>query len=598
MKLRSKTKSLLVSILLVSFILSATPQTTLQEVEQMVNEREFGDNILAGTPHGSIVIIGDGDFKIIAEAESWEGDGSEETPYIIEGFDFDRGGTDGNCIDITDTTAHFVIRNCSFTGATATDRAGISLVNVTNCEVSDNFFFTNYNGMYLDCNNARILNNEFEVNAWTSGISALSLNNSIVSGNTVDGGGGMSGFILWYVESCEISQNTIRNTWGSLMQISYSSNFTISDNEFVNGGQAINYFDTHNSTITRNDFSYNDYGISMLESNGNYVSGCMLENNTNGIRLWDSQNNYIELCEIVNNEERGLEIHATATSNLFKWNTFRNHSIANVIDDGTGNIGDYNYYDDYIGSDFDNDGIGDVPYLLSGTAGNVDSHPLLLKPASPVWDSPPENQNIEFGNSFSYNLEISSSVLIEDWYISDTTHFFVDETGTIRNTDILDVGIYSIDILVTNVYGLSMEGSFTVTVEDSVNPLWISQIQDKSFSYGDDIEIELMAWDLAGIDNWDISDSGNFSISTTSFAENGILTIMGIDNLAMGTYPLTITAYDPSGNYVTATLTVTVTTATPAGGGTDFIVSTAGLGIAIVALIVGVFSLIGSRKSS
>ncbi|MHA2146912.1 MAG: hypothetical protein ACXAB0_15810, partial [Candidatus Thorarchaeota archaeon] len=200
--------------------------------------------------------------------------------------------------------------------------------------------------------------------------------------------------------------------------------------------------------------------------------------------------------------------------------------------------------------------------------------------------------------SFSYNLEISSSVLIEDWYISDTTHFFVDETGTIRNTDILDVGIYSIDILVTNVYGLSMEGSFTVTVEDSVNPLWISQIQDKSFSYGDDIEIELMAWDLAGIDNWDISDSGNFSISTTSFAENGILTIMGIDNLAVGTYPLTITAYDPSGNYVTATLTVTVTTATPAGGGTDFIVSTAGLGIAIVALIVGVFSLIGSRKSS
>jgi hypothetical protein len=274
----------------------------------------------------------------------------------------------------------------------------------------------------------------------------------------------------------------------------------------------------------------------------------------------------------VNNEERGLEIHATATSNLFKWNTFRNHSIANVIDDGTGNIGDYNYYDDYIGSDFDNDGIGNIPYLLSGTAGNVDSHPLLLEPASPVWDSPPENQNIEFGNSFSYNLEISSSVLIEDWYISDTTHFFVDETGTIRNTDI--------------------------TVEDSVNPLWISQIQDKSFSYGDDIEIELMAWDLAGIDNWDISDSGNFSISTTSFAENGILTIMGIDNLAMGTYPLTITAYDPSGNYVTATLTVTVTTATPAGGGTDFIVSTAGLGIAIVALIVGVFSLIGSRKSS
>jgi hypothetical protein len=275
-----------------------------------------------------------------------------------------------------------------------------------------------------------------------------------------------------------------------------------------------------------------------------------------------------------------------------------NNSFGAVDCDGSDNIFDYNYYDYYSGPDVDGDKIGDFPLSHPGAAGEEDPHPLLLFPTYPEWESSPVNQNIEFGEEFSYTLDVIPPIPVEDWEINDSIHFVIDETGTIRDIDTLDVGIYPIDIRVMNTYGLTLEGSFTVTVEDSVSPVWMSLNQDKTFSFGEDIEFQLMTWDLAGIDSWYISDSANFSVSSTSLVDTGILTIVGIENLAIGTYPLTITAYDPSGNYVTATLTVIVTAAGTGSGGIESIVSTAGLGVGILALVVAMFTFLSSRKES
>jgi hypothetical protein len=174
----------------------------------------------------------------------------------------------------------------------------------------------------------------------------------------------------------------------------------------------------------------------------------------------------------------------------------------------------------------------------------------------------------------------------------------IDDTGTIMDLDVLEVGTYTIDVVITNTHALSAEGSLTVTVSDSVSPLWISQIQDKTYSYGQDIEIQLIAWDLAGIDSWDISDSENFSITSASFAENGILTITDIGDLTAGTYALTITAYDPSGNYVAATLALTVTAAPGGVFGFESIMSIGGLTLGFIALIVALAAVVNTRKSS
>ncbi|MFW9767999.1 MAG: nitrous oxide reductase family maturation protein NosD [Candidatus Thorarchaeota archaeon] len=600
MRFRSKTTALLVIILLVSILLSFIPQTTLKIEDKTGIETKLVGTVVAGLPHVPIVIYGDDDFKTTAEAELWDGDGSESDPYIIENFDFDLGGISGNCINITHTTVYFIIRNCTFTGESVSGEVGIYLYNVTNSEISDCMFYDLYGGMHIRAYNSTITNNEV-LSVMSYGM-MVSMENSIISKNTIHGG--YTGLIFQGPGHCEISNNTITDSSEALMNVQNSDYLTIADNQLINGTlYGLYILLSNNNTIIRNTFSRCGDGIRLYYAQDSSIKDCTLEKNTNGLVFEDfssSAGMVIEFCEFLDNVERGI-LNYYGTRNLFRWNVFLNNSYGFALSDGSVNKFDYNYYGYYYGSDVDGDKVGDFPIPIPGTEGCEDQHPLILPPAYPQWSSPPVGQVIELGDEFSYNLEAliqPSPIPIKEWEINNTIHFVIDETGTIRDIDILDVGSYVIEILATNTYALTLEGIFTLTVEDSVSPIWISQIQDKTFSQGEDIEIQFMAWDLAGIDRWEISDSGDFSLISASFGETAILTMIGIENLGVGTYPITVTAYDPSGNYVTATLTVTVSGSETGTAGTEFIISTAGLGVAIVALIVGFYSFLQTRKSS
>ncbi|MFX0107049.1 MAG: nitrous oxide reductase family maturation protein NosD [Candidatus Hodarchaeota archaeon] len=604
MRFKREVLSLLVSLLLVSLLPIFFPQTAInresavQGVGQTGIEQVVEHTMLAGIPHGPIFIDGNDQFTAIAEGEEWAGNGSESSPYIIEGFDFDLGGTNGKAIEIRDTTVHFIIRDCSFTGATGSGGSGIYLFNVANCEISDNLLYNNYNGLNLDADNATIVNNDIDAIAMGSGIYIGGMKNSLVSENTVNGG--YVGFSFWGLDQCVVSQNTITNS-EYLAYFTSSDNATFSDNEFINGNLVGIYLElSDNCTFVGNTIRHCGNGIFLDMCYDNSFKECTMERNTNGIFFQSSRKNVVEFCGIQHNVERGIILDSSATRNLFKWNIFLNNSYGSALCDGIVNIFDYNYYDYYIGTDADNDGIGDIPHPIPGLADSADYHPLLLEPTYPVWNPAPLNQELEFGNRFSYTLEISSPVPIVNWHISDTAHFRIDDTGTIMDLDVLDVGTYPMDLVVTNTHDLSAEGSFTITVEDTVSPVWVSQIQDRTYSFGEDIEIQLIAWDLAGIDNWDISDSENFSFTSTSFAETGIVTIGDIGVLPAGSYPLTITAYDPSGNYVTASLAITVTASDAPTGAMDFesLVSTGGLALGLVALIIALVAFANTRRGS
>jgi nitrous oxidase accessory protein NosD len=49
------------------------------------------------------------------------------------------------------------------------------------------------------------------------------------------------------------------------------------------------------------------------------------------------------------------------------------NSAGNQYDDGS----EGNYWSDYKGKDADGDGIGDIPYMIYGTAGEQDDYPLM-----------------------------------------------------------------------------------------------------------------------------------------------------------------------------------------------------------------------------
>ncbi|MHA2241182.1 MAG: NosD domain-containing protein, partial [Candidatus Thorarchaeota archaeon] len=130
--------SLALFMFLLTLTANVTPVAYLDDMDHQstaaVLEPERRGMLLAGTPHGPIAIDGDANFSDTALLEGWDGDGSPENPYLIDGLDIDLGVYDEFCISISNTNASFTISNCNLTGA----GVGIYLENVTNGELVNN----------------------------------------------------------------------------------------------------------------------------------------------------------------------------------------------------------------------------------------------------------------------------------------------------------------------------------------------------------------------------------------------------------------------------------------------------------------------------
>ena len=88
-------------------------KTTISVLSQYVN-------------HAPISINGNTEFREKAAAENWTGDGTESSPYLIEGLNIVGTGT--YLIIIRNTSLFFQIFNNRLTGA---DESSIVFVNVT-----------------------------------------------------------------------------------------------------------------------------------------------------------------------------------------------------------------------------------------------------------------------------------------------------------------------------------------------------------------------------------------------------------------------------------------------------------------------------------
>ena len=125
------------------------------------------------------------------------------------------------------------------------------------------------------------------------------------------------------------------------------------------------------ATIMNNIITNNDLGIYCLASSYNTITKNTIRDNEMGVRL-----QYLNIGECFYSH-----------NNLFYHNNFINNSQQarntgnNFWDNGT----EGNYWDDYSGNDADGDGIGDVPYVISGT--NQDNYPFMNPNG---WNNPPE----------------------------------------------------------------------------------------------------------------------------------------------------------------------------------------------------------------
>ncbi len=130
--------------------------------------------------------------------------------------------------------------------------------------------------------------------------------------------------------------------------------------------------ESDNNEIKNNNI-YDNLGYGLILNNS---ENTILSNNTitkcytSGIYLKNSSKNIISNNNITNNNI-GITFFLNSIDNILYHNNFINNTYYHILSEDNNIFYNYtlkqgNYYDDYHGTDKNNDGIGDTPYNISG----------------------------------------------------------------------------------------------------------------------------------------------------------------------------------------------------------------------------------------
>lgn len=253
-------------------------------------------------------------------------------------------------------------------------------------------------------------------------------------------------------------------------------------------------------------------------------------------------------------------------------------------------------------------------YHISGYHVNATAFVTVIDTRGPSWATTPENQIVEFGSRFEYDVDAIDPSGVDTYWINSTYWFSIDADGVITNNIPLDISNYHIQISVNDTLGHTTTYTITISVQDTVAPTIISSPHDLEYEVGD--TGNSLAWNCTDLDPdiFVIYRNGT-EIDSDDWISGGDGIVISVDGLAVGVYNFTIVVFDGSGNSATHTVWVTVTpaettsTTTPTTGTsptgtttpppidpTTLGLAVAGLGIGAVVVIVVAFSM--KKKSS
>lgn len=275
------------------------------------------------------------------------GSGLYTDPYVIKDLTIDGTGLE-TCILIENSAYYFRIENCTVFNS--------GLGNYT-----DNKFEAGIK--LMNTRNGKIINNNCSGNNGVGIMLSNGCNYNSISGNSVSNNGQNGILIFGDCYNNLISQNNVSTNDPYGIYLNYNCNY---------------------NNILKNNISENDNGITIF-------SGC-LENSFLDNRVENNNNSGIEVnnfCDynnfsrniIQDNGKCGINITVNCSYNLVYNNSF-SRNLKNAIDNGTNNhwnislIG--NYWSNYNGIDWNDDGIGDTPFEIWGSAESKDF--------LPVWD--------------------------------------------------------------------------------------------------------------------------------------------------------------------------------------------------------------------
>jgi parallel beta-helix repeat protein len=322
-------------------------------------------NASAYNTHNPIYINGNENFTSANGVTG--GNGTESDPYMIEGWDINASSANG--IEIRNTDAYFIIRNCYVHDGNYYDNDGIYFNNVQNGVVESTISMNNRIGVYLSSSNRNNLYGNNLSDNWDWGICLENSSNNDIYNNDAwnnqdnDLCYSSAGIFLAYSSSNNIHNNIAStNDWGIVLGHS-SSNNNIHHNIVSNNGRGISLYSSSNNNIHNNTASNNgEDGVYLYSSSYN----SFVSNNIS----------YNSCC---------VEIYSSSSkNNTFHHNNFVSSGVVNVINNGVNTKwdnghGEGNYWSNYTGLDDGSngrvvgDGVGDtdIPHM------GLDNYPLM-----------------------------------------------------------------------------------------------------------------------------------------------------------------------------------------------------------------------------
>ncbi|RJS75024.1 PKD domain-containing protein, partial [Methanophagales archaeon] len=381
---------------------------------------------------------------------------------------------------------------------------GISLVHAENCNIANNIVSNNKDGIFLgSSSNNTIANNTVSSNK-RGGIRLYYSSSNIIANNTFFLNGmfvvsdsynnkvtnkvtnnTVNGKPLVYLEG--VSDYVVEDA-GQVIAIN-SNNITVENLNLSYATVGVEFWNTSNGKIINNTASNNEIGIWIDYSSNNSIASNTVSNNYYGIVLHDeSNNNIITNNTISSNIYDGIYLYYSSNNIIYLNNFINNtdnvysYSSTNIWNSTskityTYNGSQYmnylgNYWDDYTGTDTNNDGIGDTAYSVDG---DKDNYPLIEpwenyffpeenRPPTASFTYTPENplvnQPITFNASSSYDPD--GNITAYEWDFGDGN--ITSTTHEIINHSYSETGNYEVTLTVTDDDGAMNSTTKIITV--------------------------------------------------------------------------------------------------------------------------------------
>jgi len=228
-----------------------------------------------------------------------------------------------------------------------------------------------------------------------------------ISGVNISNGG--RGILFYYGHNNTIFNNSISNSFAEEILVYKSDQNNISHNLISNIGNsrgiALSYSSENN--VSLNQIFDCSTAIDITTGYWNTISDNNLTDSYRGIDIYNGEltnmSNIIRKNIISDNNDGIYVQNALTRGNTIFLNSFTKN-IRHAYDNGDYNYWDNgslgNYWDDYLGNDTNDDGIGETPHILPGAGGNQDNFPL--------WDDGHNGSKILIDDSSSNNWKWAS----------------------------------------------------------------------------------------------------------------------------------------------------------------------------------------------